>query len=155
VEPSSEQVGTGNILIQTRYNNYTWATVDSGQSLYLTASLINLSDSIYYSHMGDRLAGVDQENIFIGLSVRGGGYIERYNSAEKSWEIINEFHVLIEGSIFIFFRPNIRYMVRGFISPQEKATGKCRIKIEYYDRIDPALDEIPYIDYSNIFFIDD
>lgn len=105
--------------------------------------------------MGDGLASVDQENIFIGLLGRGGGFIERYNSDEKSWEIINEILTPCEGWRFISIRPNIRYMVRGFISPQEKATGKCRIKIEYYDQIDPASDEQPYVDYSNIFFIDD
>ena len=153
MEPSSEKEGTGKFFIQTRYHNYTWATVDSGQSLYLTAYLINLSDSSYYSHMGDRFAGIDQEYLLIGLSERGSGYIETYNTEKKTWEIINEFHILIEGSRFISIRPYVRYIVQGSISSQDKVTGKCRIRIDYYDQIDPASDKRPYVDYSNIFFI--
>jgi hypothetical protein len=151
VKPNQIQEGNGNLLINIIPDAYSWSTVDSGEVLYLSSNLTNLSDDVYYSRVGDRFnAALDQDHLSIASNTNA--FIEMHNNDNATWEIVN-CAVLIEGSRFVSIIPNKTYTLDGCIPHNQIYTGKFRIRIDYYNNIEPTTSDTVFKDYSNTFTI--
>jgi len=75
-----------------------------------------------------------------------------YNN--NTWEsVICSF--LIEGSKIVSIRPNKTYYLNGCIPHEDTFIGKFRIRINYYNKIEPTTIDTSFKDYSNTFTITD
>jgi hypothetical protein len=141
------QDAKGNLKIMTSKTEYTW----QGDGLGMQATIHNESDQTYYAKLGDRFnSSIDQENLFVAEG--STGYIERLNS-DGSWSAMPR-GILIEGVRFVALRPQQTYRLSASLYAWHgNETGQFRIKVEYFDRIDPPPATSPMVDYSNVFTI--
>jgi hypothetical protein len=148
---SGYQNATGNLEISVQKNEYTWGTEDLGISRQVEATVFNHSEQTYYAMLGDGFNGsLDQETLFVAEGT--GGFIER-NESDGSWRAMPR-GMLIEGTRFVALRPQKSYRLLAYLGPwQGTETGQFRIKIEYFDQINPPPGNSPQVDYSQVFEI--
>lgn len=141
----------GNLIIEVEKSEYRWTPDDLGSSRQIRATIRNDSDRTYYAKLGDGFnSGIDQDDLFIAEGA--GGHIEKFNP-DSSW-IPMPRGLLFEGTGFVALRPQKSYRLTAplyFWSGDE--VGQFRIKVEYFDRIDPSPETSPKMDYSNVFTI--
>ncbi len=109
----------------------------------LQATIFNQNpDQTYFAKLGDGFnSSLDQERLYIAEGT--GGDVERM-TPDGSWLPIPR-PLLVEGSRFVALRPRQTYQL---VLPAINAGKIFRVKIEYFDQIDPAPGTIPRVDYS-------
>lgn len=141
--------GDGNLLITVNPAEYSFSNLNSGNVLNISAILSNQSDKVYYAEIGDFYnSSTDQDNIYIAGNTQA--FVEMFNSDDIVWKTIFR-SFLIEGSRFVSIKPAKMYYLHGCIPHNEKYVGKYRIKINYYNKIEPTAKDTLFEDYSNIF----
>lgn len=141
----------GNLEITTPKTEYTWSPEDLGASRQIEAAVFNQSDRTYYAKLGDGFNGsLDQETLFVAEGT--GGFIERHEP-DGSWRAMPR-GMLIEGTRFVALRPQKNYrLISSLYNWRGDESGQFRIKIEYFDQIDPPPGNSLRVDYSQIFRI--
>jgi len=142
----------GNLEIVSQQSEYSWTPDDLGSSRQIQATIRNTSDRTYYAKLGDGFnSSIDQDDLFIADGTNG--FIEKFNP-NGSWSAMPR-DLLIEGTRFVALRPQKNYQLKAaplyFWRGDE--IGQFRIKVEYFDRIDPSPEISPKMDYSNVFTI--
>jgi hypothetical protein len=142
----------GNIEILLDKPGYSWASDDLGSSRQIQVTIISRSDRTYYANLGDGFdSSIDQDDLAVAEG--SGASIERFNP-DGTWSAMPR-DLLIEGTRFVALRTRKSYRLTAeplyFWDGDE--TGQFRIKVEYFDRIDPSPDVSPKVDYSNVFTI--
>jgi len=112
----------------------------------LRATVFNQNpDQTYFANLGDGFnSSLDQERLYIAEGT--GGYVERL-TPDGSWLPIPR-PLLVEGSRFVALRPRQTYQL---VLPAINVGKIFRLKIEYFDQIDPAPGATPRVDYSTNF----
>lgn len=143
--------GAGNLEIVTERQQYSWHADDLGASRLVRATLVNKSDQTFYAILGDAMIGsLDQEDLHVAYGSHGR--LEQLQTAD-SWRALPS-GILIEGVRFIALRPRQSYRLLTHLHAlQGNETGTFRIRVEYFDQIDPPEDTAPRLDYSNVFTI--
>jgi hypothetical protein len=140
-----------NLEITTQRAEYTWGPEDLGASRQIEATVFNHSDRTYYAKLGDGFnSSLNQETLFVAEGT--GGFIER-DESDGSWRAMPR-GMLIEGTRFVALRPQKNYrLMTSLYNWRGDETGQFRIKIEYFDQMDPPPGSSPHVDYSQVFEI--
>jgi hypothetical protein len=144
-------IGQQKLLIMTDSSLYIWKMNEYGYRISIQGTLLNKSDTVYYSRIGDGYGPPEQTDlIFAGNS---GGYLEKYNPNKEIWEEQGILSFLFEGSKMVPIKPSQTYSIRSLLSSNGEAndTGIYRFRVDYYDLLDPDSSIIPDHNYSNTF----
>ncbi len=146
-----QQNAGGNLEIATERRQYSWHADDLGSSRLVRATLVNKSDQTFYARLGDAMIGsIDQDVLHVAHGSHG--HIEQWQAA-SSWRELPP-SILIEGVRFVALRPRQSHRLLAHLySSQGNETGQFRLRVEYFDRIDPPEGATPKMDYSNVFTI--
>ena len=141
----------GHLSIATHQNAYSWSSADFEASRLLEATLTNDSHTMFYAKLGDGfISSLDQEDLFVAQGTDGEVEQEQTDGA---WHGTPR-ALLIEGTRVIVLRPRQSYRLLVPLQQwQGDESGRFRIKVEYFDRIDPSPGVLPMVDYSNVFEI--
>lgn len=154
IAPTASPRGDGNLSIKTASNLYKWKVDDRGYKyLYIKASLVNNSESIFYSILGDGFpGGLDQDRLMIASP--SSGFIEKFDKRTNSWKVTHFTSAPICGVCFVEIRPSQTYPVSSYLRLiPRKGKGQFRIRIDYFTQLNPSSETVPLKDYSNVFEI--
>ncbi len=143
--------GSGALQIKTEREDYSWRAEDLGSNRLIAATLVNNSDQTFYAILGDAfIANLEQEVLHVAEGSHG--HIEQWQASD-SWHELPR-GILIEGVRFVALRPQQSHRLLAHLySLQGNETGEFRLRVEYFDRIDPPEGATPRRDYSNVFAI--
>lgn len=146
-----QEIGAGALDIKTERTEYSWRAEDLGSSRLVSATLVNQTNQTYYANLGDALlASIEQVDLHVAHG--SNGHLEQWQTGD-SWRELPA-GVLIEGVRFVVLQPQQSYhLLAHLYSLQGNEIGAFRIRIEYFDRIDPPEGATPRVDYSNVFSI--
>ncbi len=150
-EVGGRDSGAGNLEITTERLEYSWRAEDLGSSRLVRATLVNKSDQTLYARLGDAMIGsIDQEDLHVAYGSHG--HLEQWQ-APNSWRELPS-GILIEGVRFVALRPQQSHrLLVHLYSLQGNETGQFRVRVDYFERIDPPEGATPQVDYSNVFTI--
>ena len=151
VDTPAPEVAYNKLSITTKSPIYTWQQDESHDYITVQGTVINESETIFYSSLGEFMLLGEQDKLFIAGNSHGS--FEKYNESNDSWEESDLGGMLIEGSRVVPVKPSKDYTMDGFLSKNSDdiVTGTYRIRIDYYDVENPDSDATPFYDYSNSF----
>jgi len=147
------KIGYNKLMIMTDSSEYNWQLDDLSFSIIIQGNLLNNSDTVFYSRIGDGFGPPEQSNLY--FSGNSEGYLEKYNSDEDTWEVQSFSSVLIEGTRMVPLKFSQEYSISSNLTRMSDHTeiGIYRFRMDYYDIADPDSNTVPYYDYSNTFEI--
>ncbi len=153
VDSLPTNIGNDKLYIRTDENAYSWKQSESRLIIIIQGSLENKSEVTYYSKTGDGYGPPEQDQLF--FAENSAGKIEKYNQSDNSWYETNILGFLIEGSRFVPLNSSKVYSIYAHltINKDREEKGKYRLRIDYYDNINPKNNSKPFKDYSNTFLI--
>ena len=145
--------GYNKISILTDSTLYNWQVDEQTKFVFIQGTLINKSDSVFYSRLGDGFGPPEPLNLY--LAGNSEGYLEKYYSQEDVWKVQNFALYIIEGTKIVPIKPGQTYSISSVLSRASgvNESGTYRFRIDYYDTANPDSTTVPYHDYSNTFEI--
>ena len=144
--------GYGKLLIETDSIVYQWQHDEFKFYISIKGKVINRSDQIFYSRIGDFIGG-DSPFYFADNSE---AYLEKYEGDENVW--IEEYFGswLMEGTKTVPIQPWQEYSFSSFIARTSEyiEPGIYRFKLDHYDDVVPDSNTVFYHNYSNEFKIE-
>ncbi len=146
-----QESGNGALAIKTEREDYSWRAEDLGSSRLVAATLTNTSNQTFYAILGDAMLGSLSQDV-LHVAEGSHGHLEQRKTSD-SWRELPR-GILIEGVRFVALAPQQSYrLLVHLYSLQGNEAGAFRIRVEYFDRIDPPEGETAKTDYSNVFAI--
>ena len=140
-----------NFLIETDSLAYAWQQEESGFSIAIYGTINNVSDSVFYSRIGELFSG-DTPCCFSGNS---DAYLEKYDPSEDIWRVNNIASLLFEGTKSVAIEPAQHYSFSSYLfsGNDQDESGTYRFRLDYYTQENPDSGVAPYFDYSNEFVL--
>lgn len=145
--------GNGDLVIETDRSSYAWRQSETSLTIIIKGTVVNDSETLYYSRTGDGFGPQEQNMLF--FSDNSSGYLEIYDESENAWREVAFSSVMVEGARVVPLKPKKHYALEAFLIWQEnkEKNGIFRLRIDYYDQSEPGEKAIRFQDYSGMFTI--